>query len=156
MPNLTDTTTFEEVWDTIEEKYFWCFVRTKEKFKGLLSEEAPLQSACATIWINATKEVSTVAELNRKLKARIAKLNEEAIPSAIQVWEWHFRDFISEFGPRIKGQIAYYVSQNTPPEIIERDIRERAYHLRCEKLNTIAEQNDLAVEMFGKEVLGDD
>lgn len=144
--------TFEEVWDAIEDKYYDCFIKTKKRFEGVLTEEAPLQSACATIWINVTKEKSTVSELVNRFKTRVANLNKEAIPTATQVWEWHFRDFINELGSRLKGYIAYCVSRGDTPEQIEENVKQRVYALRCEKLS-IEEQNQLAKQMFGEDVL---
>lgn len=142
--------TFEEVWGIIEERYFDCFMKTKDRFKGVLTEEAPLQSACATIWINATKEKSAVNTYINQLKSRIAKINSEAIPSAIQVWEWHFNSFIQEFGGRIKGLLAHYVEQNLPAEQIERNIKERYYHLKCETLEDEDARKTLEVQLFGE------
>ena len=137
---------FEEVIDTVSAQYRLCV----DKAKDLFSDEQAIQSASATMFINATKEKSSVASYINSLKDRIAKLNPEAIPSAVQVWEWHFRDFIQEFGGRIKGLIVHYVSQNLPPEQIERNVRERYYHLKCETIDSDDERKKLEIELFGE------
>lgn len=136
---------FEEVIEGVSAQYALCV----DKARRLFTDEQAVQSASATMFINATKEKSSVGAYVNSLKERIAKLNQEAIPSAVQVWEWHFKDFIQEFGGRIKSAIVFYVSQNTPPEVIEKNIKERYFHLKCEKLDTEA-QEKLAVELFGE------
>ena len=142
--------TFDEVYDMDLEKYFECFMKTKERFEGILSEEAPLQSATASVWITAGREKSAVESYINQLKSRIAKINSEAIPSAVQVWEWHFNSFIQEFGGRIKGLLVHYVEQNLPAEQIERNIKERYYHLKCEKLEDEDARKALELQLFGE------
>ena len=144
--------TFQEVCMHILPKYRWLVDMTMNEFKGIFTKEEVIQSASATIWINATKEKSTVSELVNRYKTRVANLNKEAIPTATAVWEWHFRDFITELGPRLKGYIAYCVGRGDTPEQIEEHVKERVYALRCEKLG-IEEQNALAKQMFGDDVL---
>ena len=141
---------FEDIWPIIRSKYRWCLEDVKREFAGLLSEEAPLQSACATIWIAVDKVKPTTAELVNRLKTRVAKLNSEAIPNATQVWLWHFKDFVNECGPRMTAYITHCVSQNMPPEEIESHVKEYLFRLRCEKLS-IEEQTALGKEMFGDE-----
>lgn len=140
--------TFDIVIDIVSDEYRKCV----EKARELFTDEQAIQSASATMFINATKEKSSVSSYLNTLKDRIAKLNQEAIPSAVQVWEWHFRDFIQEYGGRIKSQITYYVSQNAPPEVIERNVKERYYHLRCETLDH-DQQEALAEQLFGDKKL---
>ena len=136
--------------DLIMPEYHYCLSKTKEMFGDVLSDESAIQSASATVWINATKEKSAVASYINQLKSRIAKINSEAIPSAVQVWEWHFNSFIQEFGGRIKGLLVHYVEQNLPAEQIERNIKERYYHLKCEKLEDEDARKALEVQLFGE------
>ena len=139
---------FEEVIDNVAEQYKKCVAKASELF----TDEQAIQSASATMFINATKEKSTVISLVNELKSRIAKLTDvEAIPSAVDVWCWHFRDYINEFGPRLKGLIAYYVSINASCEQIEKGVIDRVYRLRCEHLS-LKEQDELAKQMFGDDL----
>lgn len=139
-----------DVIDIVMPEYRYCLAKAKEMFGDILSDESAIQSASATVWINATKEKSAVAPYLNQLKNRIAKTNSEAIPSAVQVWEWHFSDFIQEFGGRITSLIQHYVSQNLPMEQIERNIKERYYHLKCEKIDDEEERKALELKLFGE------
>lgn len=142
---------FEQVFDIVLDKYYDCFLKTQHRFDGVISDETTVQSATATVWINATKERSTVERLTKALKDKIDRTNSEAIPSAVNVWKWHFDSFIKEFGGRITSAIAYYVSQNCSPEDMERNIKERYYHLKCEKIESEEERERIAKELFGDE-----
>lgn len=142
---------FEDVFDNNLDLYFECFNKTRRKFAGVLTDQIPLQSATASVWIQTTKEKSTVAELTNRLKTKVAKLNVEAIPSATKVWEWHFSDLITECGPRMKGYIAHCVNQNMTPEEVESHVKEYLFHLRCEKLDSVEEQHALGRDMFGED-----
>ena len=138
---------FEEVVDVVADDYELCVSKARKFF----TDEQAVQSASATMFINATKEKSTVVNLVCKLKDKINGINPEAIPSAIAVWKWHFDSFIKEVGPRLVGTIAYYVSQNVTPEEMERNIKEKYYHLKCEKIDSEEEREKLATELFGEE-----
>ena len=140
---------FEEVIDLVASQYGLCVKKARELF----TEESAIQSASATMFINATKEKSTVVNLTNQLKQKIATLNKEAIPSATSVWNWHFKDLIDELGGRITSYIKRQVERNYTPEEIEQHVKEYSYFLRCEKLNTVEEQNQLAEQMFGKEAV---
>ena len=141
---MSDTdNVFEEVIDVVSKEYALCVSKATELF----TDEQAVQSASATMFINATKEKSTVVNLVCRLKDRIDSVNKEAIPSAVEVWKWHFDSFVKEFGGRITSSIVYYVSQNCTPAEIERNITERYYHLRCEKIDTEEERNRLALEL---------
>lgn len=140
----------EDMIDRIAPEYRYCLAKAKELFGDILTDETAIQSASATVWINATKEKSAVAPYINQLKSRIAKVNSEAIPSAIQVWEWHFRDFIQEFGGRITGLIHHYVSQNTPNDVIERNVKERYYHLKSQSITDADELKELELKLFGE------
>ena len=122
----TDDYTFEEVIDLVSEEYGLCVKRARELF----TDEQAIQSASATMFINATKEKSSVDTYLRTLKEKIAKTNKEAIPSAIEVWKWHFREYVNEFGPRITSAIHYYVSQNMSNEEIEKHVIDRYMRLK--------------------------
>ena len=137
---------FEEIIECVATQYTLCV----EKARELFTDEQAIQSASATMFINATKEKSSVGTYINSLKERIAKTNPEAIPSAIKVWEWHFSDFIKEFGGRIKGLLIHYVEQNLPEEQIERNIRERYYHLKCETLEDEDARKELEIKLFGE------
>ena len=143
--SVTDNV-FEEVIDVVSKEYALCVSKARELF----TDEQAVQSASATMFINATKEKSTVVNLVCKLRDRIDGKNPEAIPSAVEVWKWHFAPFIKEFGGRISGTIAYYVSQNCTPEEMERNIRERYYHLKCESDISDEERAKLEKELFGE------
>ena len=134
---------FEEVIDVVAEDYTLCV----QKARKLFTDEQAVQSASATMFINATKEKSTVVNLVCKLKERIDSINSEAIPSAVEVWKWHFNSFVKEFGGRITSAIVHYVRENCTPEEIERNIRERYYHLKCETIDTVEERRRLAFEL---------
>lgn len=122
----TDDYTFEEVIDLVSKEYGLCVKRARELF----TDEQAIQSASATMFINATKEKSSVDAYLRTLKEKIAKTNKEAIPSAVEVWKWHFRDYVNEFGPRITSAIHYYVSQNMSNEEIEKHVIDRYMRLK--------------------------
>ena len=121
---------FEDIINIVSQEYGMCV----EKARELFTDEQAIQSASATMFINATKEQSSVTQLINRLKEKIAKTNSEAIPSAIlDAWKWHFRDFIASAGPRLVGTIAYNISIGSTPEIMERNVKEKYYHLMCEK-----------------------
>lgn len=101
-----------------------------EKAKSLFSDQTAIQSASATMFINLTNNTKLTASLDAKLRDKIATINPDAIPSAISVWKWHFRDLISEFGARIIGQISYCVSTAMSNEEIEQYILRYASELR--------------------------
>lgn len=141
---------FEQVCDLVLDKYHWLFEKTKRKFKGTLEKEEVIQSASATVWINATKEVSTVKNLLKAYKDKKDRLNVEAIPSpALESWKWHFRDFIKDAGPRLVGTISYYISIDASPEVIERNVTEKYYNLMSEKLSS-EELKALEIKLFGE------
>lgn len=117
---------FEEVIDSVSDAYRMCVDKAKQMF----TEESAIQSASATMFINATKEKSSVDAYLKSLKDRIAKVNSEAIPSALEVWKWHFRDYISEFGPRITSAIHFYLSQNMSCEELEAHVKDRYLRLK--------------------------
>ena len=118
--------TFEDVIDIVSDEYELCV----QKARRMFTEEQAIQSASATMFINATKEKSTVASLVNTLKNKIAKIDNEAIPSAIAVWKWHFKDFLSEY-PKMIEALEYYVAQAKDFEYIETHMRERYYRLKC-------------------------
>ena len=135
---------FEDVIDLVSEQYGLCVRKAREMF----NDEAVVQSASATMFINASKERTTVARYLSQLGNKIAKIDSEAIPSAIKVWEWHFKDFLNELGPRLRGYLVYCVNRGDSPEEIEMHIKERVFNLRCEKLSK-EEQDSLGKQMFG-------
>ena len=137
---------FEEIMDETSKGYALCVKHARKLF----TDEQAVQSASATMFINATKEKSVVASLVCKLRERINSINSEAIPSAVEVWKWHFDSFIKEFGGRITSAIVYYVTQNCTPEEMERNIRERYYHLKCETDISKDELEKLEKELFGE------
>ena len=122
----TEDIVFEEVVERVSDVYGLCV----EKAKKMFTEESAIQSASATMFINATKEKSSVDAYLKTLKEKIAKTNSEAIPSAIEVWKWHFRAYISEFGPRITSAIHFYLSQNMSCEELEAHVTDRYMRLK--------------------------
>ena len=144
---MSDTdNVFNEVIDIVSKEYALCVSKARELF----TDEQAIQSASATMFINATKEKSTVVNLVCRLKERIDGINKEAIPSAVDVWKWHFDSFIQEFGGRITSAIIYYCTQNVTPSEMERNIRERYYHLKCETDISEEERLELEKELFGE------
>lgn len=101
-----------------------------DRAKLLFTDESAIQSASATMFINLYQNSKTASILESKLRDKIAKLNPDAIPSAIEVWKWHFRDLIAELGPRIVGQIAYCVMTCLSNEELENHIIQYATNLR--------------------------
>ena len=137
---------FEEVIDLVADEYSLCV----KKARKLFYDEQAIQSASATMFINATKEKSSVTSYINSLKDRIARIDKDAIPSAVSVWEWHFRDFVEEFGDRMRGAIRYYVESGRTNEEIEKAVLDRVYRLRSAELPA-DERDELFKQMFGDE-----
>lgn len=114
-PNLTAMTQLCVLDELVYPTYKACV----EKASALFSDQTAIQSASATMFINLTQNTKLTASLDARLRERIASINPDAIPSAIEVWKWHFRDLIAEFGSRIVGRITYCVSTGMSNEETE-------------------------------------
>ena len=136
---------FEEVIDLVSKEYGLCV----EKARELFTDEQAIQSASATMFINATKEKSSVGRLLASLNTKIANIDKEAIPSAMSVWKWHFRDYLKEF-PNLEDSLIHYVGQAMSPRAIEIRMKERYFALKCNGLDKDA-QSELERELFGDE-----
>jgi hypothetical protein len=136
--------TFEDVIDIVSEEYGMCVKKARELF----TDEQAIQSASATMFINATKEKSSVGRLLKSLNTKIENIDKEAIPSAISVWKWHFRDYLKEF-PNLEDSLIHYVGQAMSPRAIEVRMKERYFALKCNGLDKDA-QDALERELFGE------
>lgn len=125
-PNLTNQTHLYVLDELVYPTYRACV----EKASALFSDQTAIQSASATMFINLTQNIKLTASLDSRLKERIANINPDAIPSAIEVWKWHFRDLIAEFGSRIVGRITYCVSTGMSNEETESCILHYVNELR--------------------------
>lgn len=117
---------FEDIIDEVANEYALCVKRARELF----TEEQAIQSASATMFINASKGEPTLKSLVYNLRTKIDKIDREAIPSAMGVWKWHFREFLTEY-PKMEEALEYYVSQAKDNEYIETHMKERYYRLKC-------------------------
>lgn len=117
---------FEDIIDEVSNEYALCVKKARELF----TEEQAIQSASATMFINASKGEPTLRSLVYTLRTKIDKIDREAIPSAIGVWKWHFKDFLTEY-PKMEEALEYYVTQAKDNEYIETHMKERYYRLKC-------------------------
>lgn len=125
--------TKQEVVDCTFDLYRMCY----DKVSELFTDEQAIQSATATLLINASKEYPTTKALQNNLRKKIAEIDKaQAIPNVLEVWYFHYADLIVKYGARMKGMITHCVTErNYSPQELDERIKDYAIRLDNEKQN---------------------
>lgn len=126
-----DNCTKEEVVSAISDFYRLCYNQARTLYR----DEQAVQSATATMFINATKEFPVVKSWSDILRKKIAEIDSShTIPNVLDVWMFHYRDLVAKYGQRMEMMIRHCVEERGyTPEQMEEAIIDYANRLSKEQ-----------------------